>query len=258
MKSMTLFAFSTLGIGLTAAACSSSSAKPTTDEYNDTAQAIASTTSTGSGTTSGGDVASMADTVSLSLGVSPPGISLSGDGHFHGNHLGLDYNYALTCKGVGGVVGACGPTTDQATVDIAWSGNLNTTGIMADVTRNGSWTVTGLQSDTATFSGDSSFSFDATLQSIFRPGVTATYSFDASASYDAVKIAMQQRLVIGGSAKFDITAHHMVTGTKNDVDATFDVHAELAFAADHTATLTLDGDQHYSLNLSTGVVVRVN
>jgi hypothetical protein len=50
----------------------------------------------------------------------------------------------------------------------------------------------------------------------------------------------------------------MVNGTNNDVDATFDVHADITFHADHTATLVLDGDRNYSLNLNTGVVVHVN
>jgi hypothetical protein len=247
-----------LSLFLATAACSSSN-QPTREEYDDTAQAIASNTSTSSGGSSGGgDVSSMADTVSLSLGVMPQGISLMGDGHFHGTRLGVDYNYSLTCKSVAGVVAACGPTTDQATVQVAWSGNLTSTAVDASVSRTGSWTVTGLQSSTATFSGDSTLSFDATLRSIFRPGVTATYNFDASASYDAVKISTQQRLVIDGSASFDLTAHHTVTGAgSNNVDASFDVHAQITFHADHTAELVLDGTQHYSLDLATGVVVRV-
>jgi hypothetical protein len=254
---MNKIAFITLG--LATAACSSSSSKPTMEEYDDTAQAIASTTSTNNGGNTSGDVASMADTVSLSLGVLPPGISLMGDGHFHGSRLGVDYNYALTCKSAAGVTGLCGTTTDQATVTIAWSGNLTSTAVDASVTRSGSWTITGLQGDTATFAGDSSFMFDATLRSIFRPGVTATYNFDTSASYDAVKISTQQRQVIAGAAAFDITAHHTVTGSgSNNVDASFEVHADIAFKADHTADLTLDGSQHYSLNLTTGLVARVN
>jgi hypothetical protein len=247
-----------LSLVLAAAACSSSS-QPTREEYDDTAQAIASTTATSNGgSSSGGDVASMADTVSLSLGVMPQGISLMGDGHFHGSRLGVDYNYSLTCKTAAGIASACGPTTDQATVQVAWSGNLTSTAVDASVTRTGSWTVTGLQSSTATFAGDSTLSFDATLRSIFRPGVTATYNFDASASYNAVKIAMQQRQVIDGSASFDLTAHHTVTGAgSNNVDASFEVHAQVTFHADHTADLVLDGSQHYTLDLTTGAVVRV-
>ena len=135
------------------------SSPPTPEQYDDTAQAIASATAPSGG---GGDVASMTDTVTISLGAMPSGFSLMGNGHFHGSRLGLDYDYAITCKNVAGAVGLCGPTTDQATVDVSWSGNLDTANVDASVTRNGSWSVSGLQSDTATFNGDSSFSLDTT------------------------------------------------------------------------------------------------
>jgi hypothetical protein len=256
---MNRITFITAGLFITA--CSSSS-KPTPEQYDDTAQAIATTTATsGSGGSSsgGGDVAAMADTVSLSLGTVPDGISVMGNGTFQGSHLGVNYNYTLTCKSAAGVTGVCGLTTDQATVDVAWMGNLTSTYLGASMNRTGSWTITGLQSDTATFEGDSSFMFDATVRSILRPGASATYSFDASASYKAVKISTQDRKVSDGSASFDVTAHSMVTGTaSNNASADFDVHADITFHADHTASLVLDGSEHYSLNLDTGVVVRAN
>jgi hypothetical protein len=239
----------------TITACASKDT-PTPEQYDDTAQAIASATSTGSG--GGGDVSSMSDSVTIAVGAMPSGFSLTGDGHFHGTRLGVDYNYSIACKSATGVVGVCGPTTDQATVQVAWSGNLDTPNVAAAVSRQGSWSLTGIQSDTATFNGDSTLSFDATLHSIFRPGVTATYSFDASASYDAIKITTQDRQVIGGSASFDLTAHATVTGAgSNNADKTFDIHAQITFHADHTADLVLDASRHYSLNLTTGVVVHV-
>ncbi len=238
------------------AACSSSN-QPTREQYDDTAQAIASTTATGGG---GGDVASMTDSVAIALGGMPLGFSLQGDGHIRGNRLGVDYSYSIACKNLAGaVIAICDRTTNEASVDVSWSGSLQSPNLDATVTRDGTWTVTGLQTDTAAFSGASSFSFDTTLRSIFRPGVTATYSFDASASYAAVRIATQDHQVIDGTASFDLTAQHMVTGTTNhDVDASFSVHAEITFHADRTATLVLDGDQQYTINISTGVVVRVN
>lgn len=244
-----------LGLALaTTAACSSDDDKPSQAEYDDTAQAIASTTSQSGG---GGDVASMSDSITLSLGTLPTGISLSGDGHFQGSRLGVMYDYSLTCK-TAGVTGPCASTTDEATVDVSWSGDLDTPALDASWSRDGSWTVTGLQGGTATFSGDSDFSFDTTIKSIFRQDAEASYSFDAKASYDAVKISMNDHQIVEGSAAFDIDAKHKVSGTNNDVDASFSIHAEVEFKADHTASLTLDGDQHYSLNLTTGVVARVS
>jgi len=243
-------------LALSLAACSSSSSPPTREQYDDTAQAIASTTATSGG---GGDVASMSDSVAIAQGTTPQGFTLMGDGHFQGSRLGVDYSYAITCKSAAGVVGVCGLTTDQASVNVAWSGNLSSPNVDASVTRNGTWSITGLTSDTATFSGNSTFSFDATLRSIFRPGATATYSFDASASYDAIKIATHERQITGGTASFDVAAHATVTGAgSNNSDKSFDVHAVITFHADHTADLVLDATQHYSLNLTTGVVIRIN
>lgn len=236
------------------AACSSSNT-PTREQYDDTAQAIATSTASSGG---GGDVASMSDTVTIALGAMPQGFAVMGDGHFQGTRLGVNYDYALTCKNAAGVTGACGPLTDQATVDVNWSGNLSTASIESSVSRTGSWSVTGLLSDTATFSGRGTFSFDATLHSIFRPGATTSYSFDASATYNAVRISTQQRQAIDGSASFDVTARATVSGTSGDSSTTFDVHAEITFHADHTADLVLDGSQRYKLDLTTGLVVRVN
>jgi hypothetical protein len=249
---MNHIALTTLALSITA--CSSSS-KPTAEQYDDTAQAIASSTATGGG---GGDVASMSDSASLALGTVPQGFTLAGEGHVQGTRLGVDYNYTITCKSAAGVIGTCGPTTDQASVEVAWSGDLSSTSIDASVTRSGSWSLTGLQSATAAFSGTGAFSFDATLRSVFRPGATATYSFDADATYHAVQVDTAQHQVIGGSASFDVAAHATVSGTAHsDGSASFDVHAEITFHADHTADLVLDSSQHYTIDVTTGAVVHV-
>lgn len=261
MKRISLFTIGALlGVGMVTAGCSddSNNTKPTAEEYDDTAQAIGSTTATSNGGSSGGgDVASMSDSVQIALGVTPAGLTLSGDGHFDGSKLGLDYTYSLTCT-TAGATAPCGATTDSATADVKWSGNLNTDAVTASVTRDGSWTLSGLQSSTVSFSGDSSFTFDATLKSIFRPGVTTTYNFDTSAHYDAVKVDKGSHTVIAGSATFDVNAKHMVTGSNNDVDASFSINAQLTFNSDGTASLVLDGTQHYTIHLDTGVVVKVS
>jgi hypothetical protein len=129
------------------------------------------------------------------------------------------------------------------------------------VDRQGTWTITGLQSATATLDGDSSFTLDTTMTSIFHQGVTSTFTFDNTASYTAIQIATADRQITGGSASFEVKAHRTVTGTamgSNDVDKSFDVHAVLTFNADHTATLVLDGMHTFTIDLTTGKVTRVN
>jgi hypothetical protein len=238
------------------AACSSSN-KPTAEEYDDTAQAIGGAVVTGGG---GGDVASMADSVSISLGAMPLGLAVMATGQVGGNRLGIDYTYTATCKdAAGAVLAKCDRTTDRAQIDVAWSGNLDTSNLDAAVSRDGSLTITGLQSDTATISGDSSFSFDTTLQSIFHQGVTSSFAFDASATYNAIVVSTQDRQVVGGSAAFSVTAHRKVTGTTgHDVDKAFEVDATIAFNADHSASVVLDGTEHFTLNVTTGSVKRAD
>lgn len=48
-----------------------------------------------------------------------------------------------------------------------------------------------------------------------------------------------------------------MTGGDAPVDKSFAVHAELEIHADRTATMTLDGEHRYTLNLATGAVVRL-
>ena len=228
---------------LTLIACggSSSSDGVTRSQYDATASAIA-TASAGNG--NGGDTVSMRDTVDIALGVPSVGLTLSGDGHFQGTVGSLAFTYGITCEDANGVsLSVCGATTDSAAVDVSWSGSLTTSVLSTSVSRTGHWSVSGLQGDTATFDGDSSFSFDATIGSL-------AYSFDAAASYDAVLVDTDTHEAIGGSASWDVTA------TTNN--HSFEVHADLTFSASHTASLVLDGDQKYTLDLSTGIVARVN
>jgi hypothetical protein len=176
--------------------------------------------------------------------------------------MGVDNSFMITCKDAAGTVqAACDKTTDSATVQIKMTGSFQTPSLMASVDREGMWTISGLQGATATLNGDSSFSLDTTLTSIFHKGVTATFTFDNTASYDAIQIATADRQITGGSASFEVKAHRTVTGTamgSNDVDKSFDVHAELTFNADHTATLVLDGMHTFTIDLATGRITRVS
>ena len=252
-----------LAFGLSLAACSSmSSSTPqpaTSADYEDTAQTIASSTAMEhGGAVDGGDIIAMSDAVSIALGRMPLGFVLGRDGHIHGNRMGIDNSFAITCKDAAGTaLATCDKTTDSATVVLKWTGSVQTPNFSSSVDREGTWTITGLQSATATVNGDSSFSLDTTLTSIFHQGVTSTATFDFTASYDAIQIATQPREITGGSASFEVKAHRTVTGTamgSNDVDKSFDIHAVLTFNGDRTATLVLDGTQTFTIDLRSGRV----
>ncbi|HEX4416519.1 MAG TPA: hypothetical protein VH165_01410 [Kofleriaceae bacterium] len=275
----------------------------------------------------------MADAVNIATGHLPLGFLRGIDGHIHGNRMGVDNDFMVTCKDAAGTTQtACDKTTDSATVDIKWTGNIQVPGFSSSVDREGSWTITGLQSATATFNGSSTFSLDTTLTSIFRQGVTSSFMFSATAKYDAITVATADRQLTGGSASFEVKVDRAVTGTGNgsssgsdngtgagsdngtgagsdtgtgsdngtgagsdkgsgagstngsgasgtstgsaghghdgdddhgggdkdsgghDIDQSFDVHADITFNADHTATLVLDGSHTFTVDLTTGKV----
>jgi hypothetical protein len=264
MKPITL-----ITVGLSLAACTSSPSSQTSPatsaDYEDAAQTISSSmvTSRGSGPSGdlgigGGDLLVFADAMSLAHGRLPLGFIRQDDHHCHGNLMGVDHAITITCKDAKGAdLAKCDSTTDSATITLKQTGNLMTPNLTAAVDREGNFTITGLQSDTATFNGDSSFSLDTTLKSMFHAGVTSSLMFDATAAYKAITIATADHQVNGGSASFEVVAHRTVTGTaSNDVDKSFDVKADLTFNADQTATLVLDGTQTFTIDLKTGKIAK--
>ncbi len=251
----------TLSFSIAACTSPSQPSPATTADYEDTAQTISASIVSG-GSSGSGDLVAMADATSIALGRLPLGFLLGSDGRVHGNRLGVDNSFMITCKDAAGtVLATCDSTTDSATVSLKQSGNLQTPSLTSSVDREVNWTITGLQSATATFNGDSSFSLDTTLQSVFHQGITSTLTFDATAAYQAITIATQERQITGGSASFEVKAHRTVTGTamgSNDIDKSFDVHADVTFHADHTATLVLDGTHTFTIDLTTGKITKVS
>src|SRR5579872_922172 len=112
------------------------------------------------------------------------------DGHVRGNLMGVGHDFTVVCKdAAGNTQTACNSMTDSATVTIKMTGDLKTPIFSASVDREGTFTITGLQSATATFDDNSSFSLDTSLTSIFHQGVTSSFMFDATADYKAITIA---------------------------------------------------------------------
>ena len=210
-----------------------------------------------------GDILVFGDALSIARGHLPLGFLHDSDGHFRGHLMGVGHDFTVTCKDAAGAVQtACDSTTDSATVTLKVTGDLMTPNFSSSIDREGNFAITGLQSATATFSGSSSFSLDTSLMSVFHPGVTATFMFDATADYKAIAIATADRTITGGSASFEVKAHRTVTGTgsgsgaSHDVDKSFDVHADLTFNADQTATLVLDGTHTFTIDLRTGKITK--
>jgi Putative Ig domain len=251
---MTRFGFVSLIAvsALSLAACSSNDHQVTAQEYDDIAQNIGSTTAHGGG---GGDVGSMKDVIQLSLGTMPIGLSIDAKGHISGNKLGLTYDYQVTCSDASGAAQAtCGKTTDRADIQVAWTGNLALPNLTASVDRHGEWKLAGLQSDKITLDGDGTFTLDADVKSIVRPA-EATYHLAYQGSYAAVVFDTVQQAPVSGTIHYAIAAKHTETAGQNTSTATFDVDAEITFQGGGKASLVIDGSQHYTIDLATGVVI---
>ena len=265
MKRITL-----ITLGLSMAACSasptSSSTSPATAaDYEDTAQTIASSTVTGDNSgLNFGDIVVFRDALGLARGHLPLGFVRGSDGHCRGSHMGVGHDFTVACKDASGATQtACNSMSDSATVTVKLTGSLTTPNTSFSIDREASFTITGLQGATATFDGDSSFSLDTSLMSIFRQGVASSLTFDATAAYKAITITTADQSITGGSASFEVKAHRTVTGTgsgmgsNHDVNKSFDVTAMLTFNADQTATLVLDGTQTFKIDLKTGKITKV-
>lgn len=231
-----------------------SSSDPATEaDYDDVAQALSAVVSTDN---DGGDIGSMKDSASIASGAPDLGLSIDASGKFASNHLGLDYQYTVACSGSdGSAMAKCDRTTDHAKVDLKWSGNLTLPHLTASVDRDGSWTLSKLQTDTIGFAGTGDFTLDLQLQSIFR-NVSRSYHLSYSADYAGVTFSRTAKQLTAGTVKYEVDAERMVQGTKSESDATFHMTGELTFNADGTAKLTLDGSHSYRIEPVSGTVTK--
>jgi hypothetical protein len=222
----------------------------TREEYDDLARSVGSSTASG-----GGDAGAMADVVVIAGGDLPFGFTIDVDGHVSGDVGGLSYDFSLTCRDLTDLIlPACDATTDRADVELAWSGQLDLPNFSSSVTREGSWSVIGLQTDVATFNGDGSFAYDATITA---PETQSTfdYALDYAASYEDVLIETDSLAAVGGTIHYDIAAEKLVD---SETTRSFSVSADVTIHADGTATLVLDGSYEYTLDLATGAVARAS
>lgn len=222
-------------------------------DYDDVAQALTAVVTTDNG---GGEVGAMSDSVDIALGAGDLSITASAAGKFKSSHLGLEYDYAISCKdSAGAQLDKCNRDTDSAEVKVDWSGDLGLPHLTASVDRSGSWQLAKVQSGNAVLNGDSDFNLDAKLESLFRDA-TRSYHVGYNAKYSDVALDLAARKIKGGTVQYEIAAERKATGTRRDSEAEFEMKGELTFAADGTATLTLDKNFRYTIDTATGVMVK--
>jgi hypothetical protein len=226
----------------------------TEDDYDDVATAVGALVANDSG----GEVGSMGDGVGAALGEVPDGLTASGSGSLQGTRAGLTYEYGLTCLDESGdAMSACDPTTDSARLTVAWSGELSlpALGYSASVDRTGDWTLSGLQSDAAAFEGTGTFDVETEFQAIYRP-VTRSFLLDYDAVYEGIAVDTVGRDVTAGTIEYTVHASRIRTRRSRTVEVELDVTATVTFHGTAPATIDLDGDRAYTLDLATGAVTK--
>jgi hypothetical protein len=229
--------------------------KPTENDYNSVAQALGSVTATNDG---GGEVGSMVDASAIVTGSPSAGISIDASGSFSGNRLGVMYDYKVTCAdAAGAALEKCSNASDSADVTVKWSGELTTAVLSGAVSREGMFELSGIQSGTVTLAGSGSLTVDAHFDALLRDS-TRDYHLSYKADYEGVKVQRAPAKVIGGSIHYAVEVERKAMDGDKNSSASFEIDADLVFDASGGATLTLDGDHHYTINTSTGAVVAVN
>ena len=255
MRSVRFFAcIAAVGaVGSVGTGCSGSSSTPTSNEYDDVAQSTAALVITASG---GGEIGSMYDSASLAVGVTPGDVNVNASGTFGAVTAGVTYTFTVSCTDASGAaMSHCGPATNDALASVSWSGDLTLPNFNATVSRQGNWSLSGVQTGTATFGGSGSFTFASQFESIFRNEQTST-NLDYSASYNAVTYDTAAHHATGGSIDYTINASHAASGTSAQSNASFSIDAVVAFNADGSATITLDGTHAYTLTTG-GLVIKI-
>lgn len=238
---------------LTLAACAGSGTVTVTTsdaEYDSTAQAIASSSRPSGG---GGELDAMIDVTVLARGGLLPGFILGGDGRFHGRHGSFDISLAVTCRNAAGDEQlVCDALTDEAAVDVSWSGALHLPNLDITIAREGHWAASALTTTVARIDGDGHTDYDGRLTA---NGVTTTDALTSDADFDGVLIPRDGRAPTGGTIRYSLDVERTRTGNGIDEDRHFEIDAVLTFTGNGHATLVLDDHRHYDLDLATGVVV---
>ena len=242
MRTTTLGAVSAC---LVAAGCSSNDIGKS--EYDEIAQLVASSVTTPDG---GGIAGGAADAARLARGEMPPGFAMDPQtGMATGSHHGISCVYMVFCLDAHGMhMDRCGPDAETATVVAGWQGTLALDMFAGAISRQATWTLTGMASGHAVLTGQSQLVYDVT----FTPGFVhdhATATEDAALDIDAATGA-----IAGGTLGSQLSARRTVDASHGQQIWDHDIGAEVTFGGAGTATLVLDGTRTYTIDLETGAV----
>jgi hypothetical protein len=219
---------------------------PTAAQYDFVAQVVAPTIAN--------DFNSQVTIGDLSIGTTPTGVTPgtdAGDFHASGADVGAtaSVTYEVTCTNATNGNVPCGSTTDTAKVDWSDSWSVTTsdytvTGTTAE--NHGTWSVTGLQSQTVTFANMGSYGYTVTTTNSSAPvQVNGMWSLTVEkdeATYQKTPLTLESVDI-----EYMIDASGFASAGDASVREAFMIEAALTYT-NKTWTLTLDGSHSYTVS----------
>lgn len=206
-------------------------------EYDDVARLVGATIATSDG---GATLGAVNDSILLAFGGMPAGFTYE-NGMAYGDHGALAHQYLMIqCRDrEGRLLKPCNQLTNMATLIAAWSGSLDQPEIDLRSNRQGMWTLANLQTWVPTITGSS------TLQS---EGTVSGRAYELTATETESMVA--PTAMMGGTIHFELAITRVAA---EPIDTT--MAADIVFdAAMRSASLTLDGEYPYRVDLATGIV----
>lgn len=196
----------------------------------------------------GAEVSAMQDTIEVVSGSADAPAQLSDAGTVTVEIGDITYDYDVSCVSAGGSVTDCGPTTEGASASVEWSGSIQTFRWQFDISRTGTWELTGVVDGPVRFDGDGNF---AVFSEYSAPALDYYSSWDLTydAEYDGLRLDLTDLLPFEGSIRYTIAANRVVDGAVRQVDGLWFVDALIEFTGTGLATVTFDGDVTYDLEI---------
>ena len=244
LRTRTFFLLNSLLIVL--AGCGSD--EPTSEDYDDIASGLAPVVATNV-------QANVELAVELATGATPLSVSVEADGSYGGSYGGLDVQVALSCTDAGGEsLAICDESTDAASVEGSFSGDLEIGGWSGNLGATAEWQIAGLTSDTVRATGSAAVHAESDFQSLLT-SIERSYMLDVDAEYD-LTLDRATLVPTSGSASASVQASRFASSSRSTSEAEFSVDAELTFEG-NTAVLVLDGSATYRLDLDAGTASRM-
>lgn len=197
------------------------------------------------------ELAAMDDSVVLSYGGMPDGLTASGAGIASGSRDALMFEYKYHCHDATDALIPCGPSVDHGHTYPTIRGGIAAGDItISNLEHTSDWTIKNLQAQTPTIDRAGKLSFSSSVAS---DGATLDVTSDGTWT----KVHLQPTPTMPSDGTITLAISVMRNRAAAAVPArSFTVNATVTFASGG-ATIALDGSHQYAVNLSTGAVTKL-